>query len=426
MAQAALVNHPSLENKIKPLHINEAITLLNSSSIDGHVTPVPYKAKAGEVYIYRSSIEKKDDWKTDGYRWSNEGSRDLVDKSIKRHNFYMHLGTDGRKRLYDKRFRKLVFSLKPPLEDDTYLSVIQYLGDETIFQNQPHGNSKEINKIFLPLKPSLKQSLKTEFDQNELKTAHKVYKEQVVKEVVNEITDKPRNVRQVQYLKHQVQDSNRLSRDAIVNLHALAYEDSSFIHVITTFPDLIVVCGLLEIVQELKLCLQTSPKNQQHLSYDTTFNMGDFFVSPIIFKHTMFTQKPTIPALFLLHEKKFAAHHKTIFEILEQIIESKSLLKDVPIVVDMEPGIVKALKSTDLKIIGCWRHLNDDNKRWVAKHGGNTDDKTVYTDHLYELLNCTTEEKFQETLDLKKVIWDEAYQTYFFDQILPKIDRYAR
>lgn len=92
----------------------------------------------------------------------------------------------------------------------------------------------------------------------------------------------------------------------------------------------------------------------------------------------------------------------------------------------MEPDIVKALKSTDLKIIGCWRHLNEDNKRWILKHGGNVDDKTVYTDHLFQLLKCTTEESFQKTLDTKKVLWDEAYHTYFFDEILPRIERYVR
>lgn len=67
----------------------------------------------------------------------------------------------------------------------------------------------------------------------------------MVKEVVNEITDKLLNVRRAQYLKQKVKESNHLSRDSIVNLHAVAYKDSSFIHVITAFPDLIVVSGLL-------------------------------------------------------------------------------------------------------------------------------------------------------------------------------------
>ena len=43
----------------------------------------------------------------------------------------------------------------------------------------------------------------------------------------------------------------------------------------------------------------------QLLSYDATFSMGDFYVSILIFRHTFFVKNPCVPALFLIHERKF-------------------------------------------------------------------------------------------------------------------------
>ena len=73
----------------------------------------------------------------------------------------------------------------------------------------------------------------------------------------------------------------------------------------------------------------------QLISYDTTFQLGDFYLSPLIFRHTLFTQKPCIPALFLLHERKLTITLNTSFKnyllefthvnILLSLIESKPL-----------------------------------------------------------------------------------------------------
>ena len=41
----------------------------------------------------------------------------------------------------------------------------------------------------------------------------------------------------------------------------------------------------------------------QLLSYDTTFNLGDFYVSLPIFRNVIF-KKPCIPVAFLIHENK--------------------------------------------------------------------------------------------------------------------------
>ena len=76
------------------------------------------------------------------------------------------------------------------------------------------------------------------------------------------------------------------------------------------YPDLIVICGLDELVHELGLILQIDSECSQLLSYDTTFQLGDFYLSPLLYRHTLLSNSPTIPALFLIHERKFHSVHE--------------------------------------------------------------------------------------------------------------------
>ena len=58
---------------------------------------------------------------------------------------------------------------------------------------------------------------------NSDKLAHKIYKE-----AMNEghsVTDKPRNIRQVHYIREKARSEERPTKDAIANLQAMAYED---------------------------------------------------------------------------------------------------------------------------------------------------------------------------------------------------------
>ena len=76
----------------------------------------------------------------------------------------------------------------------------------------------------------------------------------------------------------------RLSHDALYNLHELAYDINEFVHKRSTFLDLIVVCRLKPMLKEVNRRLQLNLKaSQQLLSYDTTFQLGDFYVSTFLF-----------------------------------------------------------------------------------------------------------------------------------------------
>lgn len=59
----------------------------------------------------------------------------------------------------------------------------------------------------------------------------------------------------------------------------------------------------------------------QLLSYDTTFTVGDFDVSILIFRHTFLIKNPCIPALFLVHERNHEECHEHLFHMLDNLVK---------------------------------------------------------------------------------------------------------
>ena len=199
---------------------------------------------------------------------------------------------------------------------------MHYIGDETLSVPRPHGNCMRQTRISIRPKPSVTKKIEESVKGNSDKPAHKIYKETVTEG--QSVTDKPRNIHQVHYIREKARIEERPTKDAITNLQAMAYEDEGFIHYIATYPDLVCIAGLEEMLMHLGSILQMVPKEEQLLSYDTTFSMGDFYVSALLFKYSILEESPVVPALFLIHERKFQSHYQHLFEnSLVQVI-SKS------------------------------------------------------------------------------------------------------
>jgi len=81
--------------------------------------------------------------------------------------------------------------------------------------------------------------------------------------------------------------------------------------------------------------------SHQLLSYDTTFNLGDFYVSVLSFRHVLFKENPVIPAAFALHERKFQTVHEHFFlKFAASCHQPFQKLYTHPIVTDEEYGIM--------------------------------------------------------------------------------------
>jgi hypothetical protein len=229
-----------------------------------------------------------------------------------------------------------------------HLTLIQYLGDEKIATDYPHGNNKSDQpKPFIRTCPSVLKSLS---GKNDLPSA--MYKKAIAtndcggdhQPVLN-----PRNSKQIANMQFKERQQFRLTHDALYNLHEVAYDLNGFVAKITTYPDLVLICGLQTMTKELDNLIQSSLSSPQLLSYDTTFQVGDFYLSPLLFRHTAFTSSPIMPVAFLIHERKFQSAHEELMKHISVVVPSLSKSKTpIPVVTDDELGCVMQSTSTYL------------------------------------------------------------------------------
>ena len=245
-----------------------------------YVSSIPFRPQGGQYFIFLPKNEGEiNDWRADGHRWSNEGSAKLPRRNPIYRKTYFNLVTEDGK---TKNFKKEVYQ---QLGDGLQPTLVHYIGDHTLSIPRAHGNTvSDDRKVFFATKKSTLNNLKeTVF----VKDPHKLYKEKIAEPSSENIAELPRNLKQLQNLRYKIHNEKRFTRDALYNLHELAYSEDGFVWDIRTYPDLLVVCGDRNIIEELDNLLHI-PGNGQILSYDTTFSLGEFYVSPILFRHISF------------------------------------------------------------------------------------------------------------------------------------------
>ena len=151
---------------------------------------------------------------------------------------------------------------KVPAHPDVVL--IHYSGNDQIAENFPHGNSVKLVN-FLPTATSLGARLADK----SVKLA-----DLQAQTVCKDIQFQPRNANQKRYFERK----QSLNCDSFFVLHELAYMLPGLIWYIGTYPDLLVLFGLPDFLQMLDKC----DNNKIFFTYDTTFNLGDFYLTALV------------------------------------------------------------------------------------------------------------------------------------------------
>ena len=122
-----------------------------------------------------------------------------------------------------------------------------------------------------------------------------------------------------------------------------------------TRENMCVVVGLPAMIADFN---ELFGHTQPVLYYDTTFSMGDFYVSTLLYRHSVFQGSPVMPLLMLLHERRTADSHELLFKWFQRLTSVTS----VTCVVDREQSITKAVKAVfpDANIVYCWNHILGD------------------------------------------------------------------
>ena len=233
----------------------------------------------------------------------------------------------------------------------------------------------------------------------------------------------PRNRKQVKNVQSRFRQRLRISHDALYNLHELAYDLDDFVHEIVTYPDLIVICGLKPMLTEINRLLQLEFPSSQLLSYDTTFKLGDFYVSPLLFRNVLFVKSPVMPAMFMLHERKLRSSHDQLMRVVAHeipcLISGKLM---VPLVTDDEKGFGAIEEHLpQVHRFFCWNHLINAAKMWLKRHGAPASDVPVYIHNIRDLLHQETERDYDLRLSQLKLKWSQPFLHYFIDELHDKV-----
>ena len=104
--------------------------------------------------------------------------------------------------------------------------------------------------MFVRSKPSKVKNWQAKVENTD---AHIVYKNEVTKRTTDEdpieqeMVGKPRNVEQLRNVKKMINLQQRLTWDEIYNVHEMALDMENFVYRITTFPDMVIICGLKQV-----------------------------------------------------------------------------------------------------------------------------------------------------------------------------------
>ena len=221
------------------------------------------------------------------------------------------------------QFTKHAYQLLSPTSDKGDAVLIHYLGDEAVAVDFPHGNTSHVQsrKVHVRTCPSVIKDLKESCAHD---TAAIVYRKFVADIPPSSHTAvlHTKDTRQVKNIKSQQQRMLKLTHDSLYNLHEIAVDMPEFVHTIVTHPDLVCVCGNKELLQEFDRVLLLQSPVPQLLSYDTTFQLGNFYLSTLAFRHTLFEGGPVLPVAFLLHERKLASCHEELFKVCSKLVPS--------------------------------------------------------------------------------------------------------
>ena len=307
-------------------------------------------------------------------------------------------------------------------EDDQHLTLVHYLGDHTIAAPFPHGNSKGNARLYFKTCPSLLDKVGQSHD-----IPSSVYRKEIAScSCLDQYQPvlKPRNTKQVSNAQYKGRQSFRLTHDALYNLHELAFDLHDFVAKIISYPDLMVLCGMPCMAQELESVLVSNSASPQLLSYDTTFQLGDFYLSPLLFRHTLFVGNPVMPAMFLVHERKLPeVHQEMLKHVREAIPALKNTSNRIPMVTGDEKGICNAVDKLlpGVTWLLCWNHVINAAKAWLKKHGATMAEIPAYVSNLRELLHQKSEEAYTTRLQELEKKWSEPFVVYYRQNINPEV-----
>lgn len=183
-------------------------------------------------------------------------------------------------------------------------------------------------------------------------------------------------------------------------------------HVILFIPEKSFSCfsRSLEALEDFKKILKTPGLATQCLSYDTTYELGNCYLSVLCYRQTEFVEAPVVPLMYMLHTQRNAAVHNYFFMVLIDAIVELTCATNVVIVTDEEIAIVNAIRRflPAIPRFRCWLHALKNVKLKLRDLGLSKDQQTQHKSDFLSLLQQKSEDNFYRALSEKYLKWNKV------------------
>ena len=345
-----------------------------------------YQPSGGEIYLYDTREFKKDCY-ADGYLWRNRGRK-------------IHPYTGVHKRCFNINrqdcstgFQRYIWNLS---ENDDF-TIVQYVGDKSLYVAKPHGNSKS-SEPYMRAPPSFK------------KKAMQKLKTRTVNDLINEIereSDDPKekefyrkNKKNLSNYRSQILAMRRLTQEDFWGAYEAANDKSGFVKNITLFPQFLIIAGNVELLNLINDILRQQLDSPIMFCFDTSCVLGHYSVSLLVCKHPAVLNNQIIPVACVLHGEKFSH----VFEyFLRQLCECMPQLSSSQCVfiIDNDETMNQSIYSQcyNVHVVHCW-----DKIKHMYKYAGRQD-KQSYVKDISRLLNSENVDEFDRLCESIAVYW---------------------
>lgn len=378
---------------------------------------IPIRPEGGMVFLYLNPA-KPEDWKADGYRWKNSGLKALPSKQpLLEKTYYQLLVLEGGAKIINRHFSKVTYRLLGDSEG-LHGTLIHYLGtvpEEGV--KYPHGNNKRDMQTYIRTAPSV------------LKYARQIEKYPTVcysqmvssadipashEEVLN-----PRNVSQIKNAQSRARKMKRLSQWELYSLVELSHRLDGYVQRYLLVPEVAVVLAhpcVLNILQSSISTISTHSttiSNPNLLSYDVSHDVGDFHITPLLFKHPFFTQSFTIPVAFLLHQHNTELCHEMLLDVISKAVPD---LGKCMFLTDGGDDVVKAFKNKlPLTIhLRNWNGIQSEVRSWLRRNGASEIECRTVGQDLKDLLMTGSLREYSQQLEVYSAKWSQSFAEFFW------------
>lgn len=177
----------------------------------------------------------------------------------------------------------------------------------------------------------------------------------------------------------------------------------NFVWQIVTYPDLEVTCGLAEALA-IANKLISKPFSGERFVIDTTFNLTNAYVTPILMRLICFEGDPIFPISFYVHERKLVDGHCRNLRLLQSRLPNMKHRKSnkLPWIVDREPGLVQSAKEVfaeTINLLFCWNHIIADLKHFLKQRSVSKAEISFYSKSLRKILCSATPSQFDKNIE---------------------------